>query len=274
MVREDLNVPMSTARATQILDYERVDAAMPTLRWLHERGARTIVLSHLGRPDGKPDPRLSLRPVAQALSDRLGISVRFADDCVGDAARTPSPRCTTATCCCWRTSAFIPKRSATIPRSQNNWRQLGDLYVNDAFATAHRAHASTEGVAHLLPNAAGFLMEAELSALSRLVDRPAKPFVCAIGGAKIKDKIGVLARLAELVDAFCVGGGMANTLLAAGGVEVGASLRDDDLEPAKRILSTIEACNVDLQLPTDAVVAPALDDEAGAHVVPIDRVGS
>ncbi|MGA7249460.1 MAG: phosphoglycerate kinase, partial [Candidatus Cybelea sp.] len=287
LVREDLNVPMSPFDGVypersrgaqgdkgQILDYERVDAALPTLRWLHERGARTIVLSHLGRPNGKPDPRLSLRPIAQALSDRLGISVRFADDLVGDAAQNAVAALHDGDVLLLENVRFHPEEERNDPAFAKQLAALGDLYVNDAFATAHRAHASTEGVAHLLPNAAGFLMEAELAALSRLVDRPAKPFVCAIGGAKIKDKIGVLARLAELVDAFCVGGGMANTLLAAGGVEVGASLRDADLEPAKRILSTIEACNVDLQLPTDAVVAPALDDEAGAHVVPIDRVGA
>ncbi|MFZ0032255.1 MAG: phosphoglycerate kinase [Candidatus Cybelea sp.] len=271
LVREDLNVPMSDG---QILDYARVDAALPTLRWLHERGARTIVLSHLGRPDGKPDPRLSLRPVAQALSDRLGIGVRFADDSVGDAAQNAVAALHDGDVLLLENVRFHPEEERNDPEFARRLAALGDLYVNDAFATAHRAHASTEGVAHLLPNAAGFLMEAELSALSRLVDRPAKPFVCAIGGAKIKDKIGILSRLAESVDAFCVGGGMANTLLAANGVDVGASLRDADLEPAKRILSTIEACNVDLQLPTDAVVAPALDDESGAHAVPIDRVGA
>ncbi len=271
LVREDLNVPMSDG---QILDYARVDAALPTLRWLHERGARTIVLSHLGRPDGKPDPRLSLRPVAQALSDRLGIGVRFADDSVGDAAQNAVAALHDGDVLLLENVRFHPEEERNDPEFARRLAALGDLYVNDAFATAHRAHASTEGIAHLLPNAAGFLMEAELSALSRLVDRPAKPFVCAIGGAKIKDKIGVLSRLAESVDAFCVGGGMANTLLAANGVDVGASLRDADLEPAKRILSTIEACNVDLQLPTDAVVASAPADEAGAHVVPIDRVGT
>jgi phosphoglycerate kinase len=150
---------------------------------------------------------------------------------------------------------------------------LGDLYVNDAFATAHRAHASTEALAHLLPHAAGFLMEAELSALSRLVESPRKPFVCAIGGAKIKDKIALLARLCELVDALCVGGGMANTLLAAKGVDVGTSLRDDDLEPARRLLALVQERNVALELPVDAIVAPNLDAESQARDVPIEDVG-
>jgi phosphoglycerate kinase len=166
---------------------------------------------------------------------------------------------------------FHPEEERNDPDFSKQLAQLGDYYVNDAFATAHRAHASTEGVAHLLPSAAGFLMEAELSALSRLIDNPAKPYVCAIGGAKIKDKIGVLERLSELVDAFCIGGGMANTLLAASGVDVGRSLRDADLEPARHIAAVLKERNVALQLPTDAVVAPSLDAESEAHVVPILR---
>jgi phosphoglycerate kinase len=275
-VREDLNVPMLGRAAhdtPEIVDFARVDAAVPTLRWLHEHGARTIVLSHLGRPEGKPDPQLSLRPVAQALSDRLGIRVAFAPDSVGEAAESAVGEMHDGDVLLLENVRFHPGEERNDPALAQRLAKLGDLYVNDAFATAHRAHASTEGLAHLLPNAAGFLMEAELSALTRLVDRPCKPFVCVIGGAKIKDKIGLLERLAELVDAFCVGGGMANTLLAASGVNVGGSLRDDDLEPAKRILSLTKERGIKLSLPTDAVVAPRVDDEAAAHVVAIDRVG-
>jgi 3-phosphoglycerate kinase len=277
LVREDLNVPLSFDAAQddegRILDYARVDAAIPTLRWLHEHGARTIVLSHLGRPDGKPEARLSLRPVAQALSDRLCLTVHFADDCVGEAAERAVAVLRDGDVLLLENVRFHPEEERNDPAFSERLASLGDLYVNDAFASAHRAHASTEGIAHLLPNAAGFLMEAELSALSRLVDRPAKPFVCALGGAKIKDKIGLLERLCELVDAFCFGGGMANTLLAASGINVGASLRDDDLEPARRILAKIEECDVELQLPLDAVVAPSVDAEGDAHVVPIGGVG-
>jgi phosphoglycerate kinase len=271
LVREDFNVPIADGK---ILDYARVDAAIPTLRWLHEHGARTIIVSHLGRPAGKLDPALSLRPVARALSDRLGRSVRFADDSVGSEAQRAVAELRDGDVLLLENVRFHPEEERNDPEFAKQLAALADLYVNDAFATAHRAHASTEGVAHLLPSAAGFLMEAELTALSRLVDRPAGPFVCAIGGAKVKDKIALLDRLSQLVDALCVGGGMANTLLAASGIDVGTSLRDDDLEPAKQILARIEARNVDLQLPTDAVVASAPDDEAGAHVVPIDRVGN
>lgn len=270
LVREDLNVPMSDG---EIVDYSRVDAAIPTLRWLREHQARTIVLSHLGRPDGKPDPRLSLRPIAQALSDRLGMTVRFAGDCVGPAAEEAVAELRDGDVLLLENVRFHPEEERNDPDFSKRLAVLGELYVDDAFATAHRAHASTEGVAHLLPNAAGFLMEAELSALSRLVDRPPKPFVCAIGGAKVKDKIELLERLSELVDAFCIGGGMANTFLAAAGVDVGASLRDDDLEPARRVAAVIKERNVSLALPSDAVVSPRLEAEGNARVVPIENVG-
>ncbi len=270
-MREDLNVPLTTAG--EIADYGRIDAALPTLRWLREHGARTIVLSHLGRPDGKPDPALSLRPVGRALSDRLGIPVGFAADSVGDVAESAVAALHDGDVLLLENVRFHAGEERNDPAFARQLAKLGDLYVNDAFATAHRAHASTEGIAHLLPNAAGLLMQAELSALSRLTDRPAKPFVCVIGGAKIKDKIGMLERLSELLDAFCIGGGMANTLLAASGVNVGTSLRDDDLEPARRILAAIEERRVALHLPSDAVVAPSLDAADRAHVVPIDAVG-
>ncbi len=271
LVREDLNVPQDDEGT--VIDYARIDAALPTLRWLHERGARTIVLSHLGRPDGAPDPRLSLRPVAQALSARLGIPVAFADDSVGDGAESAAAALHDGDVLLLENVRFHAEEERNDPAFAQRLARLGDYYVNDAFATAHRAHASTEGLAHLLPSAGGFLMEAELAALARLVHDPAKPFVCAIGGAKIKDKLGLLARLSGLVDAFCIGGGMANTLLAASGVGVGASLRDDDLEPARRILSLVKERRVELALPSDAVVAPAVDAEDAAHVVPIDGVG-
>ncbi|HXB82803.1 MAG TPA: phosphoglycerate kinase [Candidatus Acidoferrum sp.] len=272
LVREDLNVPLNRETG-EIADYGRVDAALPTLRWLHERGAKTIVLSHLGRPDGKPDPKLSLRPVARALSERLDVPVGFAPDCVGEAAESAVAKLRDGDVLLLENVRFHAGEERNDPGFAQQLAKLGDLYVNDAFATAHRAHASTEGIAHLLPSAAGLLMQAELSALSRLTDRPARPFVCAVGGAKIKDKIAMLERLSELVDAFCIGGGMANTLLAARGVGVGTSLRDDDLEPARRILAAIEERRVDLHLPTDAVVAPSVEAEDRAHVVPIEAVG-
>ena len=270
LVREDLNVPMD-GRA--IADYTRIDAAVPTLKWLLDRGGRVVVMSHLGRPDGKPDPAFSLRPVAAALSERLGTPVAFADDCIGDPARRAVQGLRDGEAVLLENLRFHPEEERNDPAFARRLAELGDLYVNDAFGTAHRAHASTEGVAHLLPSAAGLLMQAELSALSRLTTNPAKPFVCAIGGAKVKDKIGVFTHLMENVDAFCIGGGMANTFLAALGVDVGKSLRDPDLDPAHRIVALAKQRGVELHLPSDAVVASSLDDPS-PRIVDVSDVGA
>jgi phosphoglycerate kinase len=269
LVREDLNVPIDQGR---ILDEARIDAALPTLRWLHEHDAKTIVLSHLGRPGGVAQAGLSLRPVAQALSDRLGVRVAFAEDCVGDVAESAVDQLRDGDVLLLENLRFHPEEESNDPEFARRLAKLGDYYVDDAFATAHRAHASTEALAHLLPSAAGPLMESELSALSRLTENPAKPFVCVIGGAKIKDKIGILRHLTDLVDAFCIGGGMANTLLCASGVDVGRSLRDDDLAPARDFLDLTKRRGIALQLPTDAVVAPGVDAQEQAHTVAIGRV--
>jgi len=269
LVREDLNVPM---KGTSIADYTRVDAAIPTLKLLLDRGAHVVILSHLGRPDGKRDAALSLRPLAAALSERLGVPVGFAADCIGDAARSAVDALDDGEAVLLENVRFHPEEERNDPAFAKQLAELGDLYVNDAFGTAHRAHASTEGVAHLLPSAAGLLMEAELNALSRLTENPAKPFVCAIGGAKIKDKIGVFNHLLQLVDAFCIGGGMANTFLSALGIQVGKSLRDPDLEPALYVLDRARVQHVELHLPKDAVVAPSLD-ATEARIVDIGDVG-
>ncbi len=210
LVREDLNVPMKDGA---IADYTRVDAAIPTLRWLIDRGARVIVMSHLGRPDGTPNPKYSLRPVAQALSDRLNVSVAFAEDCIGDSARRAAENLRDGNDLLLENVRFHAEEERNDPAFARELASLGDVYVNDAFGTAHRAHASTEGVAHLLPSAAGFLMQAELHALGALMVSPKQPYVCVIGGAKVKDKVGVFTNLMDRVDAFCIGGGMANTFL-------------------------------------------------------------
>ncbi|HEY1654876.1 MAG TPA: phosphoglycerate kinase [Candidatus Tumulicola sp.] len=270
LVREDLNVPM---RGGEIADYTRVDAAIATLALLRERGARTIVLSHLGRPDGKPDPALSLRPLAAALSERLGTPVAFAGDCVGDVAERAVAELGDGGVALLENVRFHPEEERNDPEFAAALARLGDLYVNDAFGTAHRAHASTEGIAHLMSSAAGLLMQAELDALARLVDNPRKPYVCAIGGAKVKDKIGVFTHLLDRVDAFCIGGGMANTFLAASGINVGRSLRDEDVDPARRIFELAKQYHVDLHLPTDAVVASAFD-AGDAAVVAISDIGN
>lgn len=270
LVREDLNVPLADG---VIADYTRVDAAVPTLRNLSDRGARVIVLSHLGRPDGKIDPAYSLQPLAGALSARLQRPVTFAGDSVGPIAEAAVAGMRDGDVVLLENVRFHPEEERNDPAFARRLASLGDLYVNDAFGTAHRAHASTEGVAHLLPNAAGLLMQSELDALSSLTSNPRQPYVCAIGGAKVKDKVGVFTNLMHHVAAFCIGGGMANTFLAAGGINVGRSLRDDDLAPAKAILDAAAAKVVAMHLPTDAVVAPSYDADDRAHIVPIAAVG-
>jgi phosphoglycerate kinase len=270
LLREDLNVPMKDGA---IADETRIAAALPTLRWLHDHGAKTVILSHLGRPDGKRNEKYSLRPVATRLAELLGTRVEFVDDCVGERAVAASKALADGGFAVFENVRFHAEEEQNDRTFARELARSGDLYVNDAFGTAHRAHASTAGVADDLPAYAGFLMEAELEALERLTSDPAHPYVCAIGGAKVVDKVGVFENLISKVDAFVIGGGMANTFLAAQGVEVGRSLRDPDLEPAKRILALAQTKGVTLHLPTDAVVADAFDADSTARVVPLDRVG-
>ncbi len=266
VVREDLNVPMKDG---VVGDPTRIVAALETLRYLHERGARTIVLSHLGRPDGAVVPSMSLEPVAKEVGKRLDLPVRFATDCVGDVARRAANDLADGDIVILENVRFHKEEEANDPYFAEELASLGELYVNDAFGTAHRAHASTEGIAHDLPSAAGFLMEAELTALGNLTHDPQHPFVCAIGGAKVKDKVGVFVNLMERVDAFVIGGGMANTFLAAQGIDVGKSLRDADLEPAKKILEAAKGKRVVFHLPTDGVVSTAFDADDKAKPVPL-----
>ena len=270
LLREDLNVPMKNGA---IGDETRITAALPTLRWLHEHGAKTVILSHLGRPDGKPDPKYSLRPLAARLGALLGTPVAFVDDCVGERCVAASHALADGGFVLFENVRFHAEEEANDPAFARDLARSGDLYVNDAFGTAHRAHASTAGVAADLPAYAGFLMEAELAALARLTDHPVHPFVCAIGGAKVVDKVGVFEHLVDKVDAFVIGGGMANTFLAAQGIGVGRSLRDPDLTPAQRIIAYASARGVALHLPTDAVVADAFDADDTARTVPLAGVG-
>ncbi len=271
LLREDLNVPMKDGN---VGDETRIVAALETLRWLSGRGAKTIILSHLGRPDGKVDPKYSLRPVAARLGERLGIPVAFVDDCVGPAAVAASRAVPDGGFVLFENVRFHAEEEKNDPAFARELAQSGDLYVNDAFGTAHRAHASTVGVASDLPAYAGLLMEAELAALTKLTVNPVKPFVCAIGGAKVADKVGVFENLLARVSSFVIGGGMANTFLAAQGIDVGKSLRDPDLGPAKSIIEHAKTKGVTLHLPTDAVVADAFDADATAQTVALKDVGA
>jgi phosphoglycerate kinase len=271
LLREDLNVPLKDGR---IVDYNRIDSALPTLRYLAERGARTIIVSHLGRPEGKRNPKYSLKPVAAALAERLGLDVPLVPDVVGPAAQEAAESLRDGQTVMLENVRFEPGEEHNDPHFAKQLATLADLYVNDAFGTAHRAHASTEGVAHCLPGFAGLLMEAEIAELSKLLTDPERPYVCVIGGAKIKDKVGVFSNLMDRVTAFCIGGGMANTFLAAQGIDVGTSLRDDDLQPAQAILELARKRGVEMMLPVDAVVSATFDDDAGAHTVDLSGVGN
>ena len=271
LLREDLNVPMKDGK---VGDETRIVASLETLRWLSQRGAKTVILSHLGRPDGKADPKYSLRPVAARLGERLGMPVAFVDDCVGPAAVAASHAVPDGGFVLFENVRFHPEEETNDPAFARELAQSGDLYVNDAFGTAHRAHASTVGVAGDLPAYAGLLMEAELAALTKLTVNPVMPFVCAIGGAKVADKVGVFENLLARVSSFVIGGGMANTFLAAQGIDVGKSLRDPDLGPAKAIIEHAASKGVTLHLPTDAVVADAFDADATAQTVALKDVGA
>ena len=269
LVREDLNVPMNDG---SIGDETRIAAALPTLRWLEQHGAKTVIISHLGRPDGKPNPIYSLRPVAARLTELFGREVGFVDDCIGPACVAASKALPDSGFVLFENLRFHPEEEANDPVFAQALARSGDLYVNDAFGTAHRAHASTVGVAADLPAYAGFLMAAELEALGRLTRNPAHPFVCAIGGAKVIDKLGVFENLLTILDAFVVGGGMANTFLAASGIDVGSSLRDPDLAPATRIMARARERGVAVHLPIDAVVADRFDADDTARVAALDRI--
>ncbi len=270
VVREDLNVPMDDGA---VADDTRIDAALETLRYLRDGGARTRILSHLGRPDGKRNPKMSLRPVAERLATKLGTPVAFCDACIGEPMLAATNRLRDGDMMLCENVRFHPEEEANDPAFARALAQGADLYVNDAFGTAHRAHASTEGIAHVLPAVAGFLMEAELAALARLTEHPVRPFICAIGGAKVVDKVAVMEHLIERVDGFVIGGGMANTFLAAKGIDVGRSLRDPSLDAATAILAKAAEHKVELHLPSDAIVADAFDADDTATPTAIGEVG-
>ena len=256
LVRVDYNVPLD---AGQVADATRIEASLPTLRWLLRRDARPVLLSHLGRPAGRPNPALSLTPVASALADLLGTEVLFSAPCDGEDALRASRELRSGQVLLLENTRFLPGETANDDALAGRLARLGDFFVNDAFGTLHRAHASTTGVpARLNPAAAGLLVEREVEALGAL-DRPRRPFVVAFGGAKIGDKIELMRRFVERADLILVGGAMANTFLRARGIETGASLVEEAaLDLARSILSAGEER---IRLPTDVVV---VDRSSGA----------
>jgi phosphoglycerate kinase len=267
LVRVDFNVPLENGA---VADDARIRATLPTIEYLVYHGARVILCSHLGRPKGKPDQKFRLDPVATHLSELLQRKVTKLDDCVGSEVESAAENLEPGNILLLENTRFHPGEKDNDPEFASRLAKLADVYVNDAFGAAHRAHGSTEGIAHHLPAVAGLLMERELDVLTRLLENPEHPFAAIFGGAKISDKIGVIKRLMDRLDRIFVGGGMANTLFRAQNLETGKSLVEEgSLETAREILN--EAADK-LVLPVDVVVADAFKADAETQVVPADRV--
>jgi phosphoglycerate kinase len=268
LVWVDFNVPLADGKVT---DATRIEAALPTIRWLRERGCRVVLLSHLGRPKGGPDPKYSLRPVAAALESALGIPVAFLADPTSDEAARATKQLKRGDVALAENTRFHPGEERNDQALAQRFAALGDFYVNDAFGSAHRGHSSTEAVAHLLkPAVAGFLMARELAYLGQALEQPARPFVAILGGAKISGKIDVIEHLLPRVDEILVGGAMACTFFAAMGHETGTSLVEADRVPMARDL--LARAGAKLVLPGGAVVAQQRAAGAPTREVPRDRV--
>lgn len=271
-VRVDFNVPLSPAG--EVTDATRLEEALPTLRELAAAGARLVLASHCGRPKGAPDPRYSLRPVVRKLAELLGGEVGFADDCVGPAAQAGAAALADGGVLLLENLRFHAGETANDPAFAAQLGALADAYVDDAFGSAHRAHASVVGIVERLPRrAAGRLMEREVTALGRLLGEPERPFAAILGGAKIEGKIDTLANLLPRLDRLLVGGGMANTFLAARGADMAASLVETDrLEVAREILERAAARGIEVTLPVDLVAADDLAAPRRIETVGAERV--
>jgi phosphoglycerate kinase len=270
LVRADLNVPV---RDGKISDLTRIERLTPTIRELVDKGAKVIVCSHFDRPRGKRVPEMSLAPIATALGEVLGRRVRFAEDCIGVAAEQAVDRMARGDVLVLENTRFHPEEEKNDPGFSAALARLADLYVNDAFSAAHRAHASTEGVAHLLPAYAGRLMEAELEALDAALGNPVRPVAAVVGGAKVSTKLELLGNLVTKVNALVIGGAMANTFLAAQGHAVGRSLQEVEMHATARdILARAGTSGCEVLLPTDAVVAGELKPGVVTQTVAIGAV--
>jgi phosphoglycerate kinase len=270
LVRADLNVPVADGKVT---DDTRIVRQAPTIKELSEKGARVIVLSHFDRPKGKVVPSMSLKVLVGPLSNALDITVAFADDCIGPSAATAVARLKDGEVLLLENTRFHKGEEENDPAMAKQLAALGDIFVNDAFSAAHRAHASTEGVAHLLPNAAGRSMQAELTHLQKALGNPERPVLAVVGGAKVSTKIALLENLVARVETLVIGGAMANTFLAAQGIGVGKSLYEPDhLETARKVIHMAAESGAALLLPSDVVVAREFKAGAAHRTVPVDGI--
>lgn len=273
LVRVDFNVPLDGEQ--HITDDTRVRAALPTVRFLLDHGAAVVLMSHLGRPKGQVVETMRLTPVALRLGELLGQPVPMAPDCIGPEVEHLCQALQPGQVLMLENLRFHKEEEKNDPDFARQLASLGDIYVNDAFGTAHRAHASTEGVTHYLPGVTGFLMEKELSFLEMALENPKRPFVAIIGGAKVSDKIAVLDHLIGRVDALLIGGGMANTFLKAEGYEVGDSLFEDGkLEVARAVIAKARLRELTLLLPTDVVIADRFAADAAYRTAPVNQVSA
>jgi phosphoglycerate kinase len=269
LLRVDLNVPMDQGRVT---DATRLERVAPTILEISAKGGRVILLAHFGRPKGR-DPKESLKPVAAALAEVIKKPVAFADDCIGEVAEKAVAAMKDGDILCLENTRFHKEEEKNAPAFVAELAKLGDIWVNDAFSAAHRAHASTEGLGHLLPAYAGRTMQAELDALAKALEAPTRPVIAIIGGAKVSTKIDLLENLVRKVDALVIGGGMANTFLHAQGVSIGKSLAEKDLAAtALRIIEKAEAANCAIILPVDAVVAFHFAASSPSHAYGLDAI--
>lgn len=267
LLRLDLNVPMKDGAVT---DATRIERAAPTVAELADKGAKVVIVSHYGRPKGKPNAEMSLRPIVDPLAKAVGRPVAFAEDCIGDAAERVVAGLADGDVALLENLRFHPGEEANDPDFVAALAELGDLYVNDAFSAAHRAHASIDGIARKLPAMAGRLMQAELDALTRALEHPERPVTAVVGGAKVSTKLDLLGNLVGRVDVLAIGGGMANTFLHAGGVEIGKSLAERDLsETVKEIQAKADSAGCDILLAVDAVVADTLAAGVATETVDI-----
>jgi phosphoglycerate kinase len=272
LMRVDFNVPTANGEVT---DASRIEAAMPTIRYLIQKGARLVLVSHLGRPKGGPEPKYSMKPVQVRLERLLRQPVAWTDDCVGPAAEAASRALKNGEVLLCENLRFHPEEEKNVPAFAEALAKLGDCYVNDAFGTAHRAHASTEGVTkYLRPSVAGFLMQKELDYLGKALDQPVRPFVAVLGGSKISGKIDVITALLGKVDRLVIGGAMMFTFNKAKGLQTGKSLVEDDrVEMAKTVLAQAAEKKVELLLPVDCIVSSATDGSAPGTPKAVESLG-